>query len=73
MYKFDNSEILPSILPNDIIYSMRDNISQQPKKEENNLQKEDEDITSFDNFEYELLEPSKEPLKINSGNRESLC
>ena len=44
MGDFDDSKTVSFIFPDDTFHSVRDNIFQQPKKEENNLQRQDNDM-----------------------------
>ena len=72
MSDFDTLETASSTLPDDSLYSVGDNDSQQPEKEGDNSQGLEEDLTNFDDLESELSEPPEEPLETNSGSNESL-
>lgn len=65
MSDFDNLE------PDDSFYSVGDNTSKQPEKEENGSQNLEQDITASDNLESEPSDPPEEELlEINFGRIE---
>lgn len=65
MSDFDSSKL------DDSLYTVRENILKQSKKEQDNSQNLELDIILFDNFENKLLNPPEEELlQINSGSIE---
>ena len=69
---FDLLETAFSILPDNFLYSVGDNDSQQPEKEGDSSQGLEKNLTNFDNLESKLLKPLEEPLETNSGSNKSL-
>lgn len=72
MFYFNDSKTASLILPDDYSYSMGNNTSKLPKKEQNVYPNLEQDMTIFDYLESKLLEPlEKESLNTNSGSMES--
>lgn len=68
MSNFNNLELDNSF------YLMRDNTLKKPKKEKNDSQNWEKDITICNNLEKNVSNlPKKELLEINSGNIKTLC
>ncbi len=72
MSDLDDSETASPLLLDGFPYSVEENIPKQPEKGENGSQDLEQDLTTFDDLESELLEPPiEESSETNSGSIES--
>ncbi len=69
---FNDLKIASSMLPDNSLHSVGENISKQLETEGNDSPDREQDMISFDDQENELSEPPEELLEISSGGKESL-
>lgn len=69
---FENPKAVSILVPDHLFYSVRKYISEKLKKEGNDLQNFEQDMTNFNYLEIKPLKPENESKEINPDIIENL-